>query len=81
MPILHSFEDNELEYKDEGEVEIKMMGTRIDKESLEHKLYKNDITPIIFHNLSPTLNPPIKPKDSGCFRVKVIFDKEKPESS
>ncbi|GJZ33560.1 hypothetical protein Tco_0578996 [Tanacetum coccineum] len=27
MPILHSFEENKLEYKDEDEVEIKMMGT------------------------------------------------------
>ncbi|GJW30335.1 hypothetical protein Tco_0047210 [Tanacetum coccineum] len=65
MPILHSFDENKLEYEDEDEVEIKMMGTRMDKESLEHNLYENDITLIIFHNFSPTLNPPIKPKDSG----------------
>ncbi|GKE17373.1 hypothetical protein Tco_1424950, partial [Tanacetum coccineum] len=32
MPILHSFEENKLEYEDEDEVEIKMMGTRMDKE-------------------------------------------------
>nr|GEV18779.1 hypothetical protein [Tanacetum cinerariifolium] len=34
MPILHSFEENKLEYEDEDEVKIKMMGTRMDKESL-----------------------------------------------
>ncbi|GKA65772.1 hypothetical protein Tco_0765479 [Tanacetum coccineum] len=72
MPILHSFEENKLEYEDEDEVEIKMMGTRMDKESLEHNLYENDITPIICHNFSPTSNPPIKPKDSGSFRMKVV---------
>ncbi|GJW27510.1 hypothetical protein Tco_0044385 [Tanacetum coccineum] len=44
MPTLHSFEENKLEYEDEDEVEIKMMGTGMDKESLEHNLYKNDIT-------------------------------------
>ncbi|GJZ55689.1 hypothetical protein Tco_0610882 [Tanacetum coccineum] len=83
IPILHSFEENKLEYEDEDEdeVEIKMMGTRMDKESLEHNLYENDITPIICHNFSPTSNLPIKPKDSGSFRMKVIFDKKKLESS
>ncbi|GKA73693.1 zinc finger, CCHC-type containing protein [Tanacetum coccineum] len=59
MPILHSFEENKLEYEDEDEVEIKMMGTRMDTESLEHNLYEDDITPIICHNFSPTSNPPI----------------------
>ncbi|GKE13071.1 hypothetical protein Tco_1416622 [Tanacetum coccineum] len=59
-------------YEDEDEVEIKMMGTRMDKESLEHNLYENDITSIIYHNFSPTSNPPIKPNDSGCFRMKVV---------
>ncbi|GJU94423.1 hypothetical protein Tco_1319179 [Tanacetum coccineum] len=44
MPILHSFEENKIEYEDEDEVAIKMMGTRMDKESLEHNIYKNDIT-------------------------------------
>ncbi|GJY40795.1 hypothetical protein Tco_0428065 [Tanacetum coccineum] len=78
MPILHSFEENKLEYEDEDEVEIKMMGTGMDKESLEHNLYENDITSIICHNFSLTSNPPIKPKDSGSFRMKVIFDEEKP---
>ncbi|GKA19873.1 hypothetical protein Tco_0699788 [Tanacetum coccineum] len=77
MPIFHSFKENKLEYEDEDEVEIKMMGTRIDKESLEHNLHKNDITLIIGHNFSLTLNPPIKPKDSGNFRMKVIFDEKK----
>ncbi|GJZ44698.1 hypothetical protein Tco_0591953 [Tanacetum coccineum] len=72
MPILHSFEENKLEYEDEDEVEIKMMGTGMDKESLEHNLYENDITLIICHNFSPTSNPPIKPKDSGSFRMKVV---------
>ncbi|GJV83178.1 hypothetical protein Tco_1523076 [Tanacetum coccineum] len=47
MPILHSFEENKLEYEDEDEVEINIMGTGMDKESLEHNLHKNDITPII----------------------------------
>ncbi|GJW26344.1 hypothetical protein Tco_0040155 [Tanacetum coccineum] len=81
MPILHSFEENKLEYKDENKVKIKMIGTRMDKESLEHNLYKNGITLIICHNFSLTSNSPIKPKDSGSFRMKVIFDKEKAESS
>nr|GEU93222.1 hypothetical protein [Tanacetum cinerariifolium] len=81
MPILHSFKENKLEYEDEDEVKIKMMGTRMDKELLEHNLRKKDITPIIGHNFSPTLNPPIKPKDSGNFRMKVIFDEKKLGSS
>ncbi|GKE77723.1 hypothetical protein Tco_1543843 [Tanacetum coccineum] len=72
MIILPSFEENKLEYEDEDDVEIKMIGTGMDKESLEHNLYENDITPIICHNFSPTLNPPIKPKDSGSFRMKVV---------
>ncbi|GJW68398.1 hypothetical protein Tco_0122822 [Tanacetum coccineum] len=76
MPILHSFEENKLEYEDEDEVEIKMMGTEIDKESLEHNLYKNDITPIVCHNFSPTLNTPFKPKDSSIFRMKEFLKKE-----
>ncbi|GKB67287.1 ribonuclease H-like domain-containing protein [Tanacetum coccineum] len=50
MPILHSFEENKLDYEDEDEVEIKMMG--MDKESLEHNLYENDITSIIYGSLS-----------------------------
>ncbi|GJR82571.1 hypothetical protein Tco_0153356 [Tanacetum coccineum] len=64
MPILYSFEENKLEYEDEDEVKIKMMRTGMDKESLKHNLYEDDITPIICHNFSPTSNPPIKPKDS-----------------
>ncbi|GJT77736.1 hypothetical protein Tco_1044461 [Tanacetum coccineum] len=72
MPILHSFEENKLEYEDEDEFEIMMMGTGMDKESLEHNLYEDDITPIICHNFSPTSNPPIKPKDLGNFRMKVV---------
>ncbi|GKB58878.1 hypothetical protein Tco_0915064 [Tanacetum coccineum] len=72
MPILHSFEENKLEYEDEDEVEIKMMGTGMDKESLEYNLYEDDTTPIICHNFSPTSNPPIKPKDSDNFRMNVI---------
>ncbi|GJV98749.1 hypothetical protein Tco_1554001 [Tanacetum coccineum] len=80
-PILHLFEENKLEYEDEDKVEIKMMGTGMDKEALEHNHYENDITLIIFHNFSPTLNPPIKPKDSGSFRMKVIFNEKKLESS
>ncbi|GKF27757.1 hypothetical protein Tco_0094099, partial [Tanacetum coccineum] len=63
MPLLHSFEENKLEYEDEDAVEIKMMGTGMDTESLEHNLYENDITPIICHNFSLTSNLPIKPKD------------------
>ncbi|GJT74892.1 hypothetical protein Tco_1041617 [Tanacetum coccineum] len=72
MPILYSFEENKLEYEDEDEVKIKMMGTGMDKESLEHNLYEDDITPIICHNFSPTSNPPIKLKDYGSFRMKVV---------
>nr|GEU55239.1 eukaryotic peptide chain release factor GTP-binding subunit ERF3A [Tanacetum cinerariifolium] len=68
MPILYSFEENKLEYKDEDEVEIKIMGTGMDKESWEHNLYENDITLIICHNFSL----PIKPKDSGGFRIKKL---------
>ncbi|GKF39766.1 hypothetical protein Tco_0119827, partial [Tanacetum coccineum] len=70
MPILHLFEENKLEYKDEDAVEIKMVGTGMDKESLEHNLYENNITMIICHNFSTTSHPPIKPKDSGSFRMK-----------
>ncbi|GJW68017.1 hypothetical protein Tco_0122441 [Tanacetum coccineum] len=81
MPILHSFKKNKLEYDDEDAVEIKMMGPRMDKESLEHNLYENDITLIICHNFSLTSNPPIKPKDSGSLRMKVIFDEKKLENS
>ncbi|GJW68839.1 hypothetical protein Tco_0123263 [Tanacetum coccineum] len=81
MPILHSFEENKLEYEDKDDVEIKMMGTEMDKESLEHNLYENDITPIVCHNFSPTSNTSIKPKDSGSFRMKVIFDEKKLGSS
>ncbi|GJZ31580.1 hypothetical protein Tco_0576627 [Tanacetum coccineum] len=80
MLILHSFEENKLEFKDEDKVEIKMMGTRIDKESLEHNLYENDITSIIYHNFSPTSNPPIKPKDSGSFRMKAHLEKKRTRS-
>ncbi|GKD32535.1 hypothetical protein Tco_1248044 [Tanacetum coccineum] len=72
MPILHSFKENKLEHKEKDEVEIKIMGTGMDKESLEHNLHKNDITPIICHNFSLTSNPPIKPKDSGSFRMKAV---------
>ncbi|GJZ58050.1 retrovirus-related pol polyprotein from transposon TNT 1-94 [Tanacetum coccineum] len=72
MPILHSFEENKLEYEDEDKVEIKMMGAGMDKESLEHNLYEDNITLIICHNFSPTSNPPIKPNDSGNFRMKVF---------
>ncbi|GKB74207.1 hypothetical protein Tco_0935619 [Tanacetum coccineum] len=72
MPILHSFEENKLEYEDEDVVEIKMMGTKMDKEFLEHNLYENDITSIICHNFSLTSNRPIKPKDSGSFKMKVV---------
>ncbi|GJY24954.1 hypothetical protein Tco_0399680 [Tanacetum coccineum] len=70
MPILHSFKENNLVYEDEYEVKIKMMGTRIDKEFLEHNLHENDITSIICHNVYITANPPIKPKDSDSFRMK-----------
>ncbi|GJR26349.1 zinc finger, CCHC-type containing protein [Tanacetum coccineum] len=72
MPILHSFEENKLEYEDEDAVEIKMMETRMDKESFEHNLYENDIILIICYNFSLTSNPPIKPKDPGNFKMKVV---------
>ncbi|GJV80691.1 hypothetical protein Tco_1516561 [Tanacetum coccineum] len=94
MPVVHSFEENKLEYKDEDAVEIKMMGTRIDKESLEHNLYENDITPIICHNFSLTSNPPrevlrgielTRRKLGRCFvrevSFVVIFDEKKLENS
>nr|GEW17042.1 hypothetical protein [Tanacetum cinerariifolium] len=81
IPILHSFEENKLDYEDEDEVEIKMMGAGIDKESLKHNLYENVITPIICCNFSPTSNPPIKSKDSCSFVMKVIFDEKKLGSS
>ncbi|GJU55344.1 hypothetical protein Tco_1229058 [Tanacetum coccineum] len=81
MPILHSFKENKLKYEDEDAVEIKIIGTGMDKESLEHNLYENDITPIIYHNFSLTSNPPIKLKDPGNYRMKVIFDEEKLGSS
>ncbi|GKA56450.1 hypothetical protein Tco_0755522 [Tanacetum coccineum] len=79
--LLATMKENKLEYKDEDEVDIKMMGTGMDKESLEHNLYKDNMTLIICHNFSPTSNPPIKPKDSGNFRMKVIFDEKKLGSS
>ncbi|GJS58330.1 hypothetical protein Tco_0653114 [Tanacetum coccineum] len=72
MPILCSFKENKLEYEDEDEFEIKMMGTGMDKELLKHNLYDNDITPIICLNFSLTSNPPIKPKDQGSFRMKIV---------
>nr|GEW50571.1 hypothetical protein [Tanacetum cinerariifolium] len=64
--------ENKLEYEDEDAIKIKMMGNGMDKELLEHNLFENDITLIICHNFSPTSNPPIKPKDSGSFRMKVV---------
>ncbi|GKA02050.1 hypothetical protein Tco_0674715 [Tanacetum coccineum] len=73
MPILHSFEENKLEYEDEDAVEIKMMGTGMDKESLEHNLYENDITLIICHNFSLTSNPPIKPKDPETYDYDITL--------
>nr|GEW50566.1 hypothetical protein [Tanacetum cinerariifolium] len=72
MPILHSFNENKLEYEDEDEVGIQMMGIGMDKELLEHNLYENDITSIICHNFSSTSYPPIKSKDSGSFRMNVV---------
>nr|GEX27397.1 hypothetical protein [Tanacetum cinerariifolium] len=58
MPILDSFKECKLEYEDEDEVEIKMIGTRMDKQSLEHNLYENDISLMICHNFPLTSNPP-----------------------
>nr|GEU35634.1 integrase, catalytic region, zinc finger, CCHC-type, peptidase aspartic, catalytic [Tanacetum cinerariifolium] len=75
MPILRSFEENKLEFEDE--VEIKMMGTGMDKELPKHNLHKNDITLIICCNFSLTSNLPIKPKDSGSFRIKGFLKKRK----
>ncbi|GKC79438.1 hypothetical protein Tco_1130212, partial [Tanacetum coccineum] len=72
MPILHAFKESKLEYKDEDEVMINMIGTGMDKESLEHNLHKNDATPTICHNFSLTSNQPIKPMDLGSFRMKVV---------
>ncbi|GJZ56857.1 hypothetical protein Tco_0612351 [Tanacetum coccineum] len=70
--MLLDYKENKLECEDEDKVEIKMMGTGMDKESLEHNLYENDITLIICHNFSLTSNPLIKPKDLGSFRMKVV---------
>ncbi|GKD53939.1 hypothetical protein Tco_1287326, partial [Tanacetum coccineum] len=67
-----SHRENKLEYEDEDEVEINMTGTGMDKESMEHNLDKDDITLIVCHNFSLTLNPPIKAKDLGSFRIKVV---------
>ncbi|GJU97858.1 hypothetical protein Tco_1327129 [Tanacetum coccineum] len=75
MPILYSFEENKLEYADKDEVEIKMMGTGMDKESSEHNLYKNDITSSVCHNF---LQLRIHPSNQ---RIWVIFDKKKLGSS
>nr|GEV58617.1 zinc finger, CCHC-type [Tanacetum cinerariifolium] len=72
MPILHSFEENKIEYEDKDAVKIKMMGTEMDNESLEHNLSENDINLIICHNFYLTLNLPIKPKDPGSFWMKVV---------
>ncbi|GKC34983.1 hypothetical protein Tco_1047367, partial [Tanacetum coccineum] len=72
MPVLHSFEESKLKYKDEDDVDIKMMGTKIDEESLEHNLYENGIGSILCHDFSLTLNPPIKPKDSGKAKLNVV---------
>ncbi|GJV89459.1 ribonuclease H-like domain-containing protein [Tanacetum coccineum] len=72
MPILHSFEEIKLECEDKDEDEIEMIGTGIDRESSEHNLDKNDLTPTICHNFSLTLNLPIKPENSGSFRIKVV---------
>ncbi|GJT89626.1 RNA-directed DNA polymerase, eukaryota, reverse transcriptase zinc-binding domain protein [Tanacetum coccineum] len=55
MPILHSFGENKLKYEDEDEAEIKMMGTGMDKEPLEHNLYENDIT-LIIYNIMDEIN-------------------------
>ncbi|GKA94517.1 hypothetical protein Tco_0816555 [Tanacetum coccineum] len=72
MPILHSFKEIKLECEDKDEDEIEMIGTEIDRESSEHNLDKNDLTPTICHNFSLTSNPPFKPEDSGSFRMKVV---------
>ncbi|GJS70518.1 zinc finger, CCHC-type containing protein [Tanacetum coccineum] len=58
MLILHSFEESKLEYEDEDEVEIKMIGTGMDNESLKHNHYKNDISSIICHNVMCIINDP-----------------------
>ncbi|GJY30054.1 hypothetical protein Tco_0405821 [Tanacetum coccineum] len=69
MPILYSFEENKLEYEDEDEVEIKMMGTGMDKESLEHNLKR--ITDHIILSIIFLVNshPPMQTKG-----YRVIFD-------
>ncbi|GJZ38533.1 hypothetical protein Tco_0585096 [Tanacetum coccineum] len=72
MPILHSFEENKLEYEDEDVVEIKMMGTKMDKEFLEHNLYENDITSIICHNFSLTSNPPVRGREKTRSHLEYI---------
>ncbi|GJU10120.1 zf-CCHC domain-containing protein [Tanacetum coccineum] len=47
MPILHSFEENKLEYEDEDAVEIKMMGTRMDKELLENNICVKNVVRLL----------------------------------
>ncbi|GJR47997.1 retrovirus-related pol polyprotein from transposon TNT 1-94 [Tanacetum coccineum] len=77
MPILHSFEENKLEYEDEDEVEIKMIGTGMDKEFLEHNLYENDITSIICHNFSLTSNPPVRGREKTRSHLEYIARRSK----
>ncbi|GJS36175.1 hypothetical protein Tco_0534557 [Tanacetum coccineum] len=77
MPILHSFEENKLEHEDEDEVEIKMMGTGMDKEFLEYNLYKNDITLIICHNFSLTSKPPVRSREKTQSHLEYIARRSK----
>ncbi|GJS20173.1 hypothetical protein Tco_0448805 [Tanacetum coccineum] len=79
MPIIDSFEESKIEYKDEDVVKIKMIRTGMDEESLEHNLYENGIGSILYHNLYLTSNLPIKPKDSG-FELSFVKVKSRRES-
>ncbi|GJS36177.1 hypothetical protein Tco_0534559 [Tanacetum coccineum] len=77
MPVLHSFEENKLEHEDEDEVEIKMMGTGMDKEFLEYNLYKNGITSIICHNFSLTSKPPVRSREKTQSHLEYIARRSK----
>ncbi|GJY21916.1 hypothetical protein Tco_0394482 [Tanacetum coccineum] len=75
MSILYSFEESKLECEDEDEVKIKMMGTGMDKEPLEHNLYKNDITSRIFEEKKflyrPSLNYDFRIKKGDPRNLKI----------
>lgn len=74
-PTLHFFDESKFEYEDEDEVEIKKMGTGMDEEPLEHTIHENGKSSNLCHKNLLTSNPPIKPKDSGNIKIKVVDSK------